>query len=307
MYDIVIIGAGPAGLSSATYARRAGYSVLVLEGGAPGGQLANTPEVENYPGLDRTTGVNFGMMLFNQARGFGADIRFEGAKAVELAGDVKVIHGAKNTYEAKAVIIANGAKRRKLGCPGEKELTAKGVSYCATCDGAFFKDKPVAVVGGGNTALEDALYLANHCSKVYLIHRRDAFRGSAILAEAVLAKANIEVIWNSVARRIDGDSQVRSLEVGDVMTGEARNLTVDAVFVAIGLEPDNGMFEGQVDLDSYGYIIAGEDCKTNLAGVFAAGDTRTKALRQVVTAAADGAVSAFEAGNYIHTWQGQTQ
>ena len=298
-YDIAVIGAGPAGLSAALYARRAGLSVAVLEGGIYGGQIANTPEVENYPGIAKISGVELCMALYNQAVAQGADILLEGLEKAELTGPVKRLFTSESEHQAGSVIIANGAKRRKLGCPGEEEFSGKGVSYCATCDGAFFRGMEVAIVGGGDTALEDALFLSNNCKKVFLIHRRDAFRGSKILADAVIARDNIEILYDSTLERIDGSTKVEGMTVKNKNTGATAEYPVAAVFIAVGLVPDNSLFAGQIDLDPVGYIIAGEDCKTNLEGVFAAGDTRTKILRQIVTAAADGAVSAFQAAGYL--------
>ena len=208
---------------------------------------------------------------------------------------------ARGSYEAKTVILANGVKRRQLGCPGEERLAGRGVSYCATCDGAFFAGKVTAIVGGGNTALEDALFLSNHCSAVHLIHRRDSFRGSAILAQAVQKRENIVLHYDTVVEEIRGEDRVSGLALKNVRTGEETSLSVDGVFVAVGLMPDNGPFAGQVELDEAGYIKAGEDCRTSLPGVYAAGDTRTKAVRQIVTAAADGAVAALGAAGVAGT------
>ena len=300
MYDILIIGGGPAGLTAALYAKRYGMDLMVLESAIYGGQVTNTPEVENYPGIKSITGADFAFQLYEQITNLGVDIRLEGVKQVDLLGPVKVVRTSRDTYEAKTVIIANGAKRRKLMCVGEAELTGRGVSYCATCDGAFFKGKDVAIVGGGNTALEDALFLANNCTTVHLIHRRDTFRGNKILADAVMARENIVIHYDSVPEEIYGHDKVEGIVLRSVKTEEKQDLPVAGVFVAVGLEPDNKLVEGQVELDRAGYIVAGEDCKTNLEGVYAAGDTRTKGLRQIITAAADGAVAAFEASNLIN-------
>jgi len=300
-YDVVIIGAGPAGLSAAVYARRAGLSVAVLEQNIYGGQIVNTPEVENYPGTGKTTGVELAMALYNQAADTGADIILEGVIEVKLTADPKVVVTTGGEYEAGAVIIANGAKRRHLGCKGEEEFSGRGVSYCATCDGAFFRGKEVSIVGGGNTALEDALFLANNCAKVTLIHRRDEFRGSKILADAVVAKENIEILYDSTVEEVSGGSVVEHIRVRNKISREEKLLPVSALFVAVGLSPENSLFEGQVELNEAGYIKAGEDCCTSCAGVFVAGDTRTKELRQIVTAAADGAVAATAAARWLDT------
>jgi len=300
-YDIVIIGGGPAGLSAAVYARRAGLTAAVLEQSIYGGQIVNTPEVENYPGVPRQSGVELAMALYNQANENGAEIILEGVTEARLTETPKALVTAGGEYLADAVIIANGARRRKLGCPGEEALAGHGVSYCATCDGAFFRGQEVAIVGGGNTALEDALYLANNCSKVTLIHRRDEFRGSRVLSDAVQTRRNIEILYNTIVEEIRGSEKVEDLIVRNKQSGATSVLPVAALFVAVGLEPDNALFDGQVQLDGAGYIMAGEDCKTSLEGVFVAGDTRTKELRQIVTAAADGAMAATAAARWLGT------
>lgn len=300
MVDVIIIGAGPAGLSSAIYALRAGHSVVVLEELVYGGQVANTPDVENYPAISKITGVEFAMNIYNQAVALGADVRFDGVTEVDLRATPKRVWAGKTCFEGRTVIIANGAKRRKLEVPGEEEFTARGVSYCATCDGAFYRGQDVAIVGGGNTALEDALFLANNCSKVHLVHRRDAFRGNKILVDSVLARQNIVVHYDSVTEQIAGSQTVEKITLKNLKTAATEDIPVSGVFVAVGLVPDNKLFEGQVELDPAGYVKADETCRTNLPGVFVAGDTRTKTLRQIVTAASDGAMAAVEASNYIN-------
>ena len=283
MKDIVIIGAGTAGLTAAIYALRAGKSVLLIESQMYGGQIVNTPDIENYPGISHVSGFDFAQGLYDQATAFGAELVYETATAIENEGDHKVVRTASgSSYECKAVILATGAKNRKLGIAREEELTGHGISYCATCDGMFFKGKDVAVAGGGSTALGDAAYLADLCSKVYLIHRRDAFRGVAADVEKLKGKKNVE-----------------GVEVTDKVTGEKRVLPVSALFVAIGQEPDNQPFANVVDLDPKGYISAGESCTTKQPGIFTAGDCRTKTLRQLTTAASDGAVAATAACAYI--------
>ncbi len=301
-YDILIIGAGPAGMTAAIYGQRAGYRTLILEEAVLGGQIANTPEVENYPAVGKISGVELGMNLYNQVIEQGAQIEFDGVVSAQLEGTEKrLTTQSGKVYAGRAVIIANGAKRRKLGIPGEETYAGRGVSYCATCDGGFFKGKPTVVIGGGNTALEDALYLANLCTQVHLIHRRDAFRGSKVLVDAVLAKENILIHYDTVPLEVlsDDGQKVSGLRVRNVKDDRQSQLEAAGIFVAIGLAPDNQLFAGQIALDPAGYIVAGEDCKTNLDGVFAAGDTRTKSVRQIVTAAGDGAVAAAEAGNYL--------
>ena len=296
MYDIAIIGAGPAGMSAAIYARRAGLSVVIFEGEICGGQMAYTPEVENYPGFAHVSGAELSYSMREQMLSLGAKLVEMPVALVQVA-DGYTLTAGKDTYAARTLIIANGAKRRKLGIPGEEIYGGRGVSYCAVCDGMFFKGKTVAVIGGGNTALEDALYLAGICEKVYLIHRRDEFRAQKHLTEKVLATDNIEILYSTVPTAIYGEARVNALAV-QTAKGE-RTLEVAAVFVAIGLLPENGMFGALVELED-GYIRAGEDTHTSRDSIFAAGDTRTKTLRQVVTAAADGAMAATEAEKYLH-------
>lgn len=298
-YDTIILGGGPAGLTAALYAKRAGIEPLVLERSVCGGQMVNTPAVENYPGIPGVSGAELAMALHRQVIGLGAEVRQEAPVSCRLDGELKTVATARGSYEAPAVIIANGAKRRPLGCPGEDRLAGRGVSYCATCDGAFFRGRDVAIVGGGNTALEDALFLSGLCSAVHLVHRREGFRGSPVLVQAAEQKENIVIHRGAVAEEILGEETVSGVRLRNVVTGETDDLSVAGVFIAIGLAPDNGAFAGQVRLDEAGYIIAGEDCRTSLPGVFAAGDTRTKAVRQIVTAAADGAVAALGAAGYV--------
>ncbi|MBC8570395.1 thioredoxin-disulfide reductase [Zongyangia hominis] len=299
MTDILIIGAGTAGLSAAIYGIRSGLSVLVIEQMIYGGQIANTPDVENYPGIASISGFEFAQNIYNQAVALGAEVVYETPVQVELNGDIKRVITDQNTYEGRCVIIANGVERRKLGCEGEERLSGRGVSYCATCDGAFYKGKDVCIVGGGNTALEDALYLSNNCKKVHLIHRRDAFRASKIIVDSVLSRDNIEIHYDSVVDKIEGKDVVESVVLSNKKTGERTEIPCQGVFIAVGLVAKNHLFAGVVETDEGGYIKAGEDCHTNLPGVFAAGDTRTKSVRQLVTAAADGAVAAMEAANYV--------
>ena len=294
MYDCLIIGAGPAGLTAGIYAARAGLKVLVFEELVQGGQVATTPEVDNYPGIKHMSGVDFAMNIYEQAMDLGVELVYERVIGAELKGKIKKLKTTTAEYEAKAVIIANGAKRRKIGCKGEEELTGSGVSYCATCDGAFYKNKITAVVGGGNTALEDAVYLANLCKEVHLIHRRDEFRGSPILVDALKSKENIKIHYNSLVEEIKGEMKVNSVVIKNKVTGEIKEIYIDGIFGAVGLAPENDIFEGQINLDDNGYIISDENCHTNLKGVYAAGDTRTKKLRQIVTAASDGAMAASE-------------
>lgn len=300
MEDILIIGGGTAGLAAAIYGVRAGHSVTVLEKmPMPGGQIFNTPEVENYPGIPKISGFEFSQQIAKQAKDLGTKVVSRKITSVSLTEKEKIVVTNKEEYHAKTVIIANGAEHRLLGCEGEERLSGHGVSYCATCDGAFYKGKDVAIVGGGNTALEDALFLANSCSKVVLIHRRDSFRAHQVTVDAVLARENIEIVYDSVVESINGEKSVESISVKNVKDNTKRMIEVSGLFVAVGLVPDNSLFEGVVELGEGGYIRAGEDCHTNVPGVFVAGDTRTKLVRQLVTAAADGAVAAVEASNYI--------
>lgn len=299
IYDIAIIGAGPAGLSAAIYAQRAGFNTITFEANVHGGQIINTPEVENYPALGKVSGVEYAMNIYEQAVGFGATIEYKAVTDTQLEGEIKTLKCADGSeYQAKAVIIATGVVRRKLDIPGEDRLLGAGVSYCATCDGLFFKDKIAVVVGGGNTALEDAVYLASVCEKVYLIHRRDEFRGAKHEVAKVLSNPKIEILYDTIPLSIDGMGKVESLRVKNVKTEEERVLSTSAVFVAVGLIPQNDMFAGKVDMTD-GYISADESCTTNIPGVFVAGDTRTKSLRQLVTATADGAIAGTAAANYL--------
>ena len=301
MTDLFIIGAGPAGLTAAIYARRAGLSVTIAESAMYGGQILTTPEVENYPSIKKIAGWELAENLYEQATSLGAELIFEEVSGIEDLGASKLVTTSGGIYETRTVIIANGAKRRKLEVPGEDRLMGLGVSYCATCDGAFFTGKVAAVVGGGSTALEDALYLANLCSRVHLIHRREGFRGQQTLLDAVLAHEKIEVHTNRVPLEVVGDGAVSAIRLKDTQSDAEETIATDAVFVAIGLSPDNVAFSPLIKLDDYGYIDAGEDCRTNVPGIFVAGDTRRKALRQIVTAASDGAIAATEAAGYLQT------
>ena len=298
MYDIIVIGAGPAGLTAAIYARRASKTVLVLEAMTYGGQIINTPDIENYPAAPHISGLDFANRLYEQATGLGAEVVFERVTEIK-DGTEKTVVTAENTYTAKAVIIATGSQNRKLGIEGERELVGRGVSYCATCDGAFFRNKKVAVMGGGNTALEDALYLADLAETVYLIHRRGEFRGDEATVNALKERQNIKFMLNSTVTKLIADKRLTAIEVTDKNTGAVTKLDVNGLFVAIGRTPENQPFEDLIKLDEAGYIAAGEDCITNVPGIFAAGDNRTKSLRQLVTAAADGAAAATAAVQYI--------
>ncbi len=310
MKDVIIIGAGTAGLTAAIYALRAGKSVLVLEQGNYGGQIINTPKVENYPGIEQISGYEFAAGLYRQAEKLGmeyrsekvTDIRLEdGAEAREelssasLETGNKIVETTEQSYRARAVILATGAKNRPLGIEKEAEYTGRGISYCATCDGMFFRGKKVAVVGGGNTALEDAAFLSNYCEKVYLIHRRETFRGEEKLVKELRKKENVEFFLNKAVQELEGGATLQAVVLRDKISGEESRLEISGLFVAIGQMPENGVFARLVDLDENGYILAGEDCRTNVEGIFAAGDCRKKTVRQLTTAAADGAVAALAA------------
>ena len=299
MYDIVIVGAGTAGLSAAIYGVRAGKKVLVLEGQNFGGQIINSPEIENYPGIAKTSGFEFASGLYEQASNLGADIEFEQVVEVEKNGKGFIVHTEGKQIECGAVILATGAKNRPLGVEKENQFIGMGISYCATCDGAFFKDKVTAVVGGGDVAVEDAIFLARGCRKVYLIHRRNELRAAAVLQKEVMALPNVEILWNTVVDRIEGEDQVEGISIKNVTSGECAKLPVDGVFVAVGIIPASEAFAGVAECNEKGYLIAGEDCATGTPGIFAAGDVREKKLRQIVTAVADGANAVTSVLEYL--------
>lgn len=300
MKDMIIVGAGTAGLSAAIYAQRSGLKALVLEGNAYGGQIVNTPDIENYPGIAHISGFDFATNLYQQALDLGAKVQYEKVVEVIDDGKIKTVKTTKNEYQTKALILATGLVRRHIGLPNEDRFMGKGVSYCATCDGAFFKNKVVAVNGGGNVALEDAQYLADLCEKVYVIHRRDAFRAEQAEINRILEKKNIECVYDSTVTKLNGNDHLESIEVRD-KEGNTRQLDVAALFVAIGQIPLNEAFKNIVDLDESGYIKADELGYTNHPGIFAAGDCRVKGLRQLATAASDGANAATSAYHYLLT------
>ena len=300
MYDIIIIGSGPAGLSAAIYAQRACLDTIVIEkNGISGGQVLNTWEVDNYPGFPGVTGFELSRQFREHANKLGARVVQDEVVQVELSGNVKKVVCEEETYEARCVILASGAHHRTLEVPGEEELRGAGVSYCATCDGAFFRGRTVAVVGGGDAALDDAIFLARMCEKVYIVHRRDKLRGAKRLQERLQALENIEFVWNSETVAIEGNAQVEALRLRQTKTGEERRLDVDGVFIAVGIAPESELYAGQLELDEQGYIRADESGQTSVPGVFAAGDVRTKALRQILTAASDGANCVASAERYL--------
>lgn len=300
MYDLAIIGAGPAGLTAGIYGVRAGFNTVIIDfSDVGGGQVLTTYEVDNYPGLPGISGFDLGMKLKEHAEGAGVSFIEANVTGLDVNNSIKKILTDSESIEARAIIIATGATHNHLDIPGEEELAGMGVSYCATCDGAFFKNRITAVIGGGDVALEDALFLARACSKVYLIHRRDSFRGANTLQEAVKNSPNIEIIYDTVVESIGGSDQVESLHVKNTKNQRESDLAVDGVFIAVGTHPTTDYIKGIVDMTDSGYVIAGEDCKTNVPGVFVAGDARTKALRQIITAAADGANAVNSVSEYL--------
>lgn len=300
MYDLIIIGSGPAGLSAAVYGIRAGLKLLVIEKSPmSGGQILNTYEVDNYLGLPGINGFDMGMKFREHAEGMG--VEFLEAEVTGIQdGEVKRVLTSEGEYEAKALILTTGAQHACLEVPGEAQLSGMGVSYCATCDGAFFRGKRVAVIGGGDVALEDAIYLARTCEKVYILLRRDVFRGARILQEELLSLPNVEVLYSTVVKEICGEGAVDSLRIENVADHTESRLEVAGVFIAVGIHPNTELYRNLVDCDEQGYVLAGEDGATSAAGIFVAGDARKKGLRQVVTAVADGANAAVSAGNYIN-------
>lgn len=301
MYDVIIVGSGPAGLTAAIYGQRAKLKVLMAERQPmSGGQILNTYEVDNYPGLPGINGFELGSKFRAHADALGIEVADGDVTEVDFSDKVKKVVIDGKEYESKTVILATGAKYRKLGVPGEEEFTGMGVSYCATCDGAFFRGKDVAVVGGGDVALEDALFLARASSRVYLIHRRDEFRGAKVLQERVAETDNIEVIWDTVVEKITGTGRVEELSLYNKKKELQSKLSVNGVFIAVGILPNTELLKGKVGMDQGGYLIAGEDCLTDCDGVFAAGDLRTKQLRQVITAAADGANAITSVERYLY-------
>lgn len=300
IYDVIILGSGPAGLSAAIYAQRARLNTLVIEEKPlSGGQILDTYEVDNYPGLQGIGGFELGMKFREHADTLGVSFHTAQVQKVQTAGNLKEVVTDKEIFQSKSVIVATGATHRKLGVPGEAEFVGVGVSYCATCDGAFFKGKTVAVVGGGDVALEDALFLARGCEKVYLIHRRDEFRGAKILQEQVEKTENIIVLWNSEVKEIQGENKVEKIVVHNNIEETDTQLEVQGIFIAVGIQPNNEAVKEVVALDEQGYVKALEDTVTSEPGIFAAGDIRTKQLRQVITAAADGANAVTSIEKYL--------
>mgnify|MGYP000106482512 FL=1 len=300
IYDLAILGAGPAGICAAIYATRAKLNTIWLDKKfVQGGQIVDTYEVDNYPGLPGITGLDLGEAMAGHAAKLGMKPQRETVRSIEAEQGIKVIRTKKNEYRARAVIIACGATHRHLGIPGEEELSGMGVSYCATCDAAFFQDRTVVVVGGGNVAVEDAILLSRTCKKVYLVHRRDELRAEKILQESFFACKNVEIIWDSIPLSIEGTDKVEALKIQNKKTQEESFIETDGVFIAVGIVPGTEKFKDLVKLDEAGYIVAGEDGITSEPGIFAAGDIRTKNLRQVVTAVADGANAVASVQRYL--------
>ena len=299
MYNIGIIGGGTAGLTAAIYGQRAGKQTVVFEGANYGGQIVFSPNVENYPGIASISGAQYSMNLVEQATNLGAETKREQVKEVKKVEDGYSVVTEEGEYLCQALVLATGVTHRHLGLENEEKLTGAGVSYCATCDGMFFRGKNVAVIGGGNTALQDAEFLSNYCSKVYLVHRREEFRGDAKNVSSLREKENVEFVLNALPEEILGEQMVQGLVVTDKISGAKKTLDVDGIFVAIGHLPKNEIFAELVDLDAGGFIKAGENCETSRDGILAAGDCRTKEVRQLTTAAADGAVAALAAVKHI--------
>ena len=291
MYDIIIVGAGPAGLTAAIYAKRANKKVLILEAKTYGGQIINANNVENYPGIEKISGFDLATNMYNQVKKLGVEVLFETVTKIQ---EDKTVITNKNNYQAKAIILATGAENRKLNINKETEFIGKGVSYCATCDGNFYKNKTVAVVGGGNTAIEDALYLSDIASKVYLIHRRDEFRAEATYTNELKKKTNVEFILNANVKTLNGKDKLESIEIEDTK-GNNRTINIDGLFIAVGMSPKNEIFANIINLNDSGYIESKDGVHTNIEGIYVAGDARVKQLRQLTTAVSDGAIAATTA------------
>ncbi len=299
-YDIVIIGGGPAGLTAGLYASRARLKCVLIERGLPGGQIANAERVENFPGFpEGISGLELGQLIHKQATGFGLEIMMAEVSGIRLEQERKIIGTSEGELVARAVIIATGSERQKLGVPGEGAFTGRGVSYCATCDGAFFSGRPVAVVGGGDTALNEALELARFASRVIVIHRRDQLRATRILQERAFAEPRLEFLWNTVVEAIEGDRVVKSLRLRNVVTGERSALEIAGIFVAAGLTHNSGFVKDVLSIDAAGHVATNERLETAIPGIFAAGDVRSGSAHQAITAAGDGATAAIHAGEYL--------
>lgn len=302
IYDMIVIGGGPAGYTAALYAVRAGLKTLVLERMSIGGQMTQTQQIDNYPGFDEgIDGFMLGEKMKSGAERFGAETKLLEVSSVELSDNIKKIETSDGTFFAKTVVIATGADHRHIGIDREEDFAGRGLAYCAACDGMLYRGKTVAIVGGGNSAAADAMILSRICEKVVLIHRRDTLRATKIYHEPLMKVENIEFKWNSVIIELLGENKISGAKIKNVITGNEEELCLDGIFVSIGRAPETALFKGQLELDDNGYIVADESTETNISGVFAVGDVRTKALRQVITAASDGAVAAHYAEEYINT------
>ena len=299
VYDVVIIGAGPAGMTAAVYASRAELKTVLLERGVPGGQMANTEEVENFPGFTMITGPELSSKMFEHAQKFGGEYKFGDIKSVELDGDIKILKTSSEDIYTKSVVIATGAEYKTIGVPGEDLLRGRGVSYCAVCDGAFFKERELYVIGGGDSAVEESVFLTKYASKVTIVHRRDELRAQKILQDRAFKNDKIDFIWDTELQSINGDSRVESITLKDKKTGEEYTKDADGVFIYIGMLPLTSPFKDLGILNENGYIETNEEMETKIPGIFAAGDVREKSLRQIVTATGDGSLAAQNAQNYL--------
>jgi len=300
MYDVIIVGGGPAGFSAALYSARSNLKTLLIERFFAGGQMSTTEVMENYPGFEEPiNGIELAVRMENQAKKFGTEVISEEVVELDLNDEIKIVKTTNGEYRCKTVILGMGGSPRKLGLPSENNLMGRGISYCATCDGSFYRDMDVAIIGGGDTAVEDANYLSRLCNKVYLVHRRDELRATKTLQDDVFKNHKVEIVWDSVPESINGDMSVKSINVKNKKTGDVRALEVSGIFVAIGSNPNTELIKDKLRMSQSGYIVTGEDMQTSIAGVFACGDIRDKLLRQVVTAAADGAIAAYAAEKYI--------
>jgi thioredoxin reductase (NADPH) len=305
LYDIIIIGGGPAGLAAGLYAGRANMKVALIERGMPGGQASTTDLIENYPGVESVEGPALAMIMHKQAESFGTEYITGTVETIKDEGKIKVLHTSNGELRTKAVILATGAEPRKLGVPGEEEFRGRGVSYCATCDGAFFRGKELVVVGGGDSAVEEGIYLTRHATKVTIVHRRDKLRAQKILQDRAFKNEKIDFIWDTTVQSIEGDGKVQKVVLKSTKSEDTREFPTDGVFIYVGMKPNTDFLKGS-DIESIlndeGYIVTDAKMQTNIPGIFAAGDVRDTVLRQVVTATADGAVAAFYAGHYVEAW-----
>jgi thioredoxin reductase (NADPH) len=305
VFDIIIVGGGPAGLTAGLYGGRARLETIVLEGGLVGGQMVTTDAIDNYPGFpEGVTGSQLTKLMEDQAKSFGCSVHGETVTAVDAHGDIKIVSTDQNRYRGRTLVLCPGTEYRKLDIPGEREFTGRGVSYCATCDAAFFRDRKIVVVGGGDSALSEALFLRKFAREITIIHRRDALRAAKIYQERAFAEPKINFLWDSIVERIAGEQAVENVIVKNVKTGETRDVPTDGVFMFIGVIPRTAFLENVVDLDEQGYIVTDEACRTSAEGVFAAGDARKSFLKQIATAVGDGAVAAFAAEKYLEEREG---